>query len=73
MFDLYGPQVEPCTDEKQRAVKAAVVQAAGHGVTLEQVSISVIGTYRDQERQVRCSHKIPHSAAAVAGDGAAAI
>lgn len=51
LFNLYGPRVEPWTDDKQNAVKAAIVQAAGHGVTLEQVSVSVLGTYSDQAKQ----------------------
>lgn len=53
LFNLYGPSVEPWSADKEAAVKAAIVQAAGHGVTLDQVSLSVLATYANQGQSGR--------------------
>lgn len=53
LFNLYGPSVEPWSADKDSAVKAAIVQAAGHGVTPDQVSLSVLNTYANQGQSGR--------------------
>lgn len=49
-FNLYGNSVEPFDDSKQSALKTAVAQSAGHGVTADNVQISVDATYADQSK-----------------------
>lgn len=52
-FNLYGNSVEPFDDSKQSALKTAVAQSAGHGVTADNVQISVDATYADQSKSGR--------------------
>lgn len=49
-FNLYGNSVEPFDDTKQKALKTAVAQSAGHGVTADNVQVSVDATYADQQK-----------------------
>ena len=53
LFDLYGPHVEPWNESKHTAVKAAIVQAAGHGVTADNVAISLVATYSQQQQVLK--------------------
>jgi hypothetical protein len=52
-FNLYGNSVEPFDDAKQSALKTAIAQSAGHGVTADNVQISVDHTYADQQKSGR--------------------
>lgn len=52
-FDLYGNSVEPFDDTKTKAIQMAVAQSAGHGVTADNVQISVVKTYADQQNSGR--------------------
>jgi hypothetical protein len=52
-FNLYGNSVEPFDDSKQTALKTAVAKSAGHGVTADNVQLSVVATYTDQQKSGR--------------------
>lgn len=49
VFNLYGNSVEPFDSNKQDAIKTALAQSAGHGVTVNDVQISVDATYSAQQ------------------------